>query len=141
MASGPTPGLDLAGYLTAYPREVTFSDEEPAAVLDRYHTADFELRNDGRLLDREALLAHVRTGRRTATRIEVAVHDTVTSGDRVAARYTLTAVLRRGRVSVTEIAMFGRLAADGRLRRVDQLTRIPPQPAERRAAGGDVGPD
>lgn len=44
-----TPALDLAGYLTRYPHEMAFGDEEPAAVLDRYHTPDVEFVNDGLL--------------------------------------------------------------------------------------------
>jgi phosphodiesterase/alkaline phosphatase D-like protein len=118
-----TPGTDLAGYLTRYPLELTFGEEEPAAVFSRYHTDDFVLRNDGIPLDRERLLAHVRAGRRNATQIHVDVHDALISDARVAARYTLTAVMRRGQVIVTDIHMFGELAPDGRLHRAEQLSR------------------
>ena len=118
-----TPGDDLIGYLTRYPQELTFADEDPAAVFGRYHTDDFVLRNDGVPLDKERLLAHVKVGRRNATQINVEVHDALRSGGQVAARYTLTAVLRRGQVIATEIHMFGQLAVDGRLHRVEQLSR------------------
>jgi len=118
-----TPGADLAGYLTRYPHELTFGDEESAAVFDRYHTDDFVLRNDGIPLDRQRLLAHVRVGRRNATQVHVDVHDALVMNERVAARYTLTAVMRRGQVIVTDIHMFGELAPDGRLQRVEQLSR------------------
>ncbi|MEV6844608.1 nuclear transport factor 2 family protein [Actinoplanes sp. NPDC051411] len=117
------PGDDLAGYLTRYPQEVSFGDEEPAAVFRRYHTDDFVLRNDGIDLDRDRLLAHVRSGRRNVEEINVEVHQTLTSGSRVAGRYTLTAVMRRGQVIATEIYMFGEVTADGRLHRVEQLSR------------------
>lgn len=118
-----TPGVDLIGYLTRYPQELTFGDEESAAVFGRYHTDDFVLCNDGLPLDRERLLAHVKAGRRNARQVEVEVHDALSFEGRVAARYTLTAVMRRGQVIATDIHMFGRLAPDGRLRRVEQLTR------------------
>jgi hypothetical protein len=118
-----TPGDDLIGYLARYPQELTFGDEDPAAVFGRYHTDDFVLRNDGIPLDKERLLAHVKVGRRNAVQINVEVHDALISGGQVAARYTLTAVLRRGRTIATEIHMFGQLTADGRLRRVEQLSR------------------
>lgn len=121
------PGRDLRGYLTAYPQEVSFGDEPPETVFDRYHTSDFVLRTDGLPLDRARLLDHVRPARRRASGIHVEVHDAVTEGDRVAARYTLGAVMRTGGTTVvTEIYLFGRLAADGRLRCADQLTRILP---------------
>jgi hypothetical protein len=118
-----SPGDDLIGYLTGYPQELTFGDEDPAAVFGRYHTDDFVLRNDGIPLNKERLLAHVRVGRRNATQINVEVHDALLCDGRVAARYTLTAVMRRGQVIATEIHMFGQLTADGRLRRVEQLSR------------------
>jgi hypothetical protein len=118
-----TPGDDLIGYLTRYPHELTFGDDDPAAVFGRYHTDDFVLHNDGIPLDKERLLAHVKVGRRNATQIHVEVHDALISGGQVAARYTLTAVMRRGQVIATEIHMFGQLTPDGRLRRVEQLSR------------------
>jgi hypothetical protein len=46
-AAPPHPGDDLIGYLTRYPHELTFGEEDPAAVFDRYHADDFVLRNDG----------------------------------------------------------------------------------------------
>ena len=117
------PGTDLAGYLERYPLEITFGDEEPAEVFDRYHAPGFVLHNDGIALDRERLLAHVASGRKRAAEIRTSVHDVAATGDVVAARYVLTAVMRKGQVIETEILMFGRLAPDGRLREVTQLTR------------------
>lgn len=118
-----TPGGDLTDYLTRYPQEITFGHEDPAVVFGRYHTDDFVLRNDGIPLNRERLLAHVKAGRRNATQITVEVHDALISGGQVAARYTLTAMMRRGKVIATEIHMFGQLAADGRLCKAEQLSR------------------
>ena len=51
------------------------------------------------------------------------MHDALVSADRVAARYTLTAVMRQGPTVANDIHMFGVLAPDGRLHRVEQLTR------------------
>lgn len=119
------PKTDLARYLSVYPEEMAFGDEDPGTVLDRYHTPDFVHCNDGILLDRDRLIAHARPARKNATSVRVEVHEALVSGDRVAARYTLTATLRRGQVVVTEIYMFGQLAANGRLRRIDSVTRTP----------------
>jgi hypothetical protein len=118
-----TPGTDLTAYLIRYPQEITFGEDDAAAVFDRYHTDDFVLRNDGTPLDRERLLAHVRPARRNAVEVHVDVHEALVCADRIAARYTLTAVMRRGHTVITDIHMFGELAPDGRLRRVEQLTR------------------
>jgi ketosteroid isomerase-like protein len=119
----PTPAQDLVRYLERFPEEMGLSDDDPYAVLDRYCTPDFEYWNDGIRLDRERLIAHARPARRNAIDVRVEVHDALVAGDRVAARYTLRASLRKGRVVATEICMVGHLAPDGRLRRIDQLTR------------------
>jgi hypothetical protein len=118
--------VEITSYLVRYPQEVTFGEEDAEAVFDRYHTPDFVLCNDGIDLDRRQLLAHVRPARKRATAVRVDVHETVTAADRVAARYTLTADMVSGNTIATEIYMFGRLAADGRLRHVDQITRTVP---------------
>ena len=68
-------------------------------------------------------MGHVRPMRRRVRSVEVTVHDMLRDGDRVAARSTLTAEMRRGTTIAPEIAMYGLLAADGRLARVDQITR------------------
>ena len=115
--------VDVADYLVQYPQEVAFGEEDAEAVFDRYHTPEFVMCNDGIQLDREKLLAHVRPARKRAKDIRVEVHETVSTADRVAARYTLTADMATGNTIATEIYMFGQRSADGRLRRVDQITR------------------
>jgi hypothetical protein len=115
---------DFAGYLTRYPQEVAFTGDDPAGVFDRYHAPGFELWNDGVRLDRDRLLAHVRPARRRAAAVDVDVQQVVVYGDHAAARYTLTATMRSGAVIATEITTVARLAADGRLSRMDQLTRV-----------------
>lgn len=115
----------LETYLTSYAEELAFGDEDPGEVIDRYHTPDLEWWNDGRLLDRESLIAHARPARRNVVSCTVDVHEALVDDGRVAARYTLRAELRKGAVT-TEIHMFGLVAPDGRLRRIDQLTRTLP---------------
>jgi len=118
-----TPRTDLAAYLVRYPQEAGLGDEDPATVLDRYHTPDYELVNDGVLLDRKRLLDHIRPARKRAAGVRVEVEQALVDGDRVAARYRLIAEMRKGSTITTEIYMFGELAADGRLCRATQVTR------------------
>jgi hypothetical protein len=115
--------VNVATYLSQYPREVAFGEEDAGIVFDRYHTPDFVMCNDGMHLDRDKLLAHVRPARKRAKGVRVEVHETMSTADQVAARYTLTAEMATGNTIATEIYMFGQLSADGRLRRVDQITR------------------
>jgi hypothetical protein len=126
MTPAALPGHDLAGYLARYAREAAFANEPPADVFDRYHTADFVLTNDGVRLDRDRLVAHIGPVRKRVVSVRVDVHESLSSDDTVAARYTLTAGMRDGQTLVTAVYAFGRLAPDGRLRRLDQLTRAQP---------------
>jgi hypothetical protein len=114
---------DLTHYLTAFPGEITFGDEPPETVFDRYHAAGYEMVNDGVRLDRQRLLDHVRPARKRARAVRVEVLDALVDGDRFAARYVLTAAMRKGGEIVTEVHMFGRVAPDGRLQSAEQLTR------------------
>jgi hypothetical protein len=118
-----TPRADLSAYLIRYPHEAGLSDEDPATVLDRYHTPDYELINDGVLLTRQRLLDHIRPARKRAAGLRVEVEQALVDGDQVAARYRLIAEMHKGGTITTEIYMFGELAADGRLRRATQATR------------------
>jgi hypothetical protein len=78
------------------------------------------------LLDRQRLIDHVRPARKRAVGVRVEVEQALVDGDQVAARYRLTADLRKGGTITSEIYMFGELAADGRLRRAVQVTRTLP---------------
>ena len=113
----------FAEYLRTYPIEITFGEDPAEEVFDRYHTEDYVLVNDGLAMDRQRILGHVAPARKRARTVSVEVRDVIVSGDRVAARYVLTADMRRGDRIITEVHLFGRLADDGRLCQVDQLTR------------------
>lgn len=126
MPTDPVPADDFGAYLRTYTEQMTSSDEEPAAVVDRYHTPDIEWVSDGNRLDRDRLVAHVGPARKNARSVQVDVHDVVVAGERVAARYTLRATLRKGQEVEIDSHLFGTLAPDGRLRRVDQITRTLP---------------
>ncbi|MFE0024463.1 nuclear transport factor 2 family protein [Amycolatopsis sp. NPDC059021] len=121
----PSPARDFAGYLESYVDQMAFGDEDPAVIVDRYHTPGIVWVSDGIRLDREKLVAHARPVRRNMTACRVDVAETLVTGDRIAARYTLSAATRKGRETVTEVYLFGRLAPDGRLRHIDQITRTP----------------
>ena len=117
--------MDVADYLMRYPREAAFGDEDAAVVFDRYHAPGFVLHNDGVPMSRDALVAHTRPARKNVVDLSIEVHEALAEGDRVAARFTIVAAMRRGHTVRTDIHMFGRLAPDGRLQQIDQLTRDP----------------
>ncbi|QYG91403.1 nuclear transport factor 2 family protein [Iamia sp. SCSIO 61187] len=118
-----TTAEDLATYLRDYPEAMALSDADPADVLDRHHTPDLVWVTDGTVLDRDRLIAHARPARRNARSSSVEVHDAIVDGSTVAARYTMRVGRRKGPDVVVEVVMLGHLAPDGRLRRIDQLTR------------------
>lgn len=122
---------DLADFLIIYTRDMAVSDEEPEAILDRYFVPDFEYCNDGLVIDRQRMIDHVRPVRRNVDKEAMAaddwsgveIHEALVSGDRIAARWTLRTTLRKGKTFAAEIYMFGHLASDGRILRVDQVSR------------------
>lgn len=117
---------DLYEYLTVYPHEMAFGNEDPATVVDRWFSPDIDFRNDGLHLTRQALVTHARPARKNAESVRVQVHSALICGDSIAAHYTLHATLRSTGPTATEICMIGRLAPDGRIARIDQLTRSVP---------------
>lgn len=114
--------MDLAGFMTSLTEEIAFGDREPATVVDRYFTPDIVQWSDGLRIDRSMLVAHVAPVRKNLVRFHIDVHDELLLGDRIAARYTLHAVMRRDRVVATQIHMFGEIE-NGRFRRQYLLTR------------------
>jgi hypothetical protein len=117
------PEHDLATFLTSLPQQLAFGEDEPATVVDRYYTSDFEQHNDGIRLDRDKLIQHARPARKNVVSLHTDVHDVLVCGDRFAARYTIHAEMRQGVNLVNEVYMLGRFAADGRISRIDSTTR------------------
>ncbi|RKS05536.1 SnoaL-like protein [Nocardiopsis sp. Huas11] len=124
-----TTAESLHLYLTRYPKEMVSAAEDPEAVVDRYFTPDYMFLSDGVAQDRRRLLAHARAVRRKAPETDLEVQETVVEGRRVSARYTVRATIN-GRRMDTEIYMFGEMADDGRLSRLDQITRVLKRPTE-----------
>lgn len=124
---GSDPERDLAAFLVSLPEQLALGDEDPAAIVDRYHSPDFEQHHDGIRLDRERLAQHARPARRNVVRVHTEVHDVLVRDDRFAARYTLTSEMRKGGVLVNDVFAMGRFAADGRIRRIDSTSRARPE--------------
>ncbi|THV42558.1 nuclear transport factor 2 family protein [Glycomyces buryatensis] len=122
---GTDPERFIADFYISFTEELLSSDEEPAAIVDRYHTADVVEFADGHRIDRQKLIDHTRPVRKNRPTLRVEVHEAIADGDRIAARYTLHASQRGKNVS-TEVYFFGRFTADGRLREANMLTRAVP---------------
>lgn len=119
----PATAESLYRYLTQYPKEMASGSEDPETVLDRYFTPDYTFLSDGVSQDRRRLLAHVRAVRRKAPEADLEIQEALVDGHHVSARYTIRATLKGRRVD-TEVYMFGEMADDGRLSRLDQITRM-----------------
>jgi len=113
----------LTDFLTTYPQAMALSEEEPSVVFDRYHTPDAVYVSDGLRLDRTRVIEHARPARKNVLACEVDVHRVLHTGHEAAAHYTLVARMRKGRTVTTHVAMFARIADDGRIAQVDQVTR------------------
>jgi hypothetical protein len=110
-------------FLTELPHELGLGEEDAAAVLDRYYVPEIEYWNDGIRLDRQRLIDHVKPARKNAASVRIEVHESVVGEDVAAARYTMRADMRNGKVITMDIYLFARYAPDGRVRRVDSITR------------------
>ncbi|WP_327587220.1 nuclear transport factor 2 family protein [Nonomuraea sp. NBC_00507] len=119
--------IDLAerfhAFLTEVPHELGLGNEDAAAIIDRYYVPEIEYWNDGICLDRRRLIDHVKPARKNAVGLRIEVHESLVGEDVAAARYTMDAVMRQGKTITMEIYLFARYAPDGRIRRVDSITR------------------
>jgi hypothetical protein len=102
--------------------ELLRSDEDPALIVDRYHTLDIVQIADGNRIDRDKLIAHTRPVRKNRPSSRMEVHEALVNGEQIAARYTLH-VQNRKRDLAIEVYFFGRFAPDGRMRQAHMLTR------------------
>ncbi|MFD8101109.1 nuclear transport factor 2 family protein [Nocardia fluminea] len=75
-------------------------------------------------LDRDRLIAHLRPVRKNLRDYRFEIHEVIADGDRIAARMTIHATMRKTGPLTTELFLFGEFTPDGRLRRAEQLTRI-----------------
>src|SRR5687767_1668494 len=97
--------------------------DEPAEVVDRYYAADVLQVADGIEIDRDKLITHLRPVRKNLVSWRYEVHEALLEKEKLAARFTIHARMRKGRMISTEVYLFGELTSDGRLRRSTQLTR------------------
>jgi hypothetical protein len=123
----PDPRADLAAFIDTALSEVCFGAERSyplEAPIGRYFTRDYTQRTDGALSSRDDFAAHIRALRALLADGSLTVREAVREGDRVADRHEVTVTRRDGTTSRIEVCLFGELAGDGRLRRVDEITRV-----------------
>ncbi|TDC50789.1 nuclear transport factor 2 family protein [Actinomadura sp. KC345] len=132
------PKQFIADYLTSFNDELAHGDDDPALVIDRYHTPDIVQIADGRRWDREKLIAHARPLRKNRPTSRVEVHEAIADGDRIAACYTMRVKIR-GKDLTFEFGLFGRFAPDGRMCHAYMFAReVPadsPQPGHSESDG------
>ncbi|MGC4864066.1 nuclear transport factor 2 family protein [Micromonospora sp. DT53] len=122
---GINPKEFITNFFTSFMSDLVRGDDDPAMVVDRYHTPDILQVADGNLMDRAKLIAHTRPARKHQTGARWEVHEAIADGDRIAARYTLHFQTAK-RAGSVDVHFFGQFAADGRMRRAHMLTRAVP---------------
>ena len=118
---------DIGAFLAAALGEVCFGKEEThplGATIDRYFSPDYEQRTDGETIDRAGFVAHIRTLRSLVAEGRIEVLEALRVGERVADRHRVTLTRTDGTTSEIEVYLFGTLDADGRLLRVDEVSRV-----------------
>jgi hypothetical protein len=112
----------MVPFYNSFTSEMLAADE-PAEVVDRYYAADVLQVADGIEIDRDKLIAHLRPVRKNLVSWRYEVHEALLEKEKLAARFTIHAQLRKGRMISTEVYLFAELTPDGRLQRSTQLTR------------------
>lgn len=120
--TGTDPARFIADFFTSFNEQLLADDEDPAVVVDRFHTRDIVQVADGHRMDRDKLIAHTRPTRKNRPSSHIDVHEAIADDDRIAARYTMH-VSRRGREFAIEVCFFGHFTSDGRMREAHMLTR------------------
>jgi hypothetical protein len=116
-----------AAFIETALAEVCFGDDAVhplEATIDRYFDPDYQQRTDGEITGRDGFAAHIRALRALAATGSVRVRDVLREGNRVADRHEVTITKRDGTTSRIEVYLFGEFASDGRLRRVNEITRV-----------------
>lgn len=121
------PEQFVAEFFTNFTDEVVHGDGDPGPAMDRFYTPDIVQYSDGIRLDYEKLLAHIKPVRKNLIEGRFEVHEAVSDGERVAARMTIHARMRKGAAIANEVHFFGRFTPDGRLAEAHQLTRVIPE--------------
>ena len=91
-------------------------------AVGRYFTDDYRQRTDGVWSERAEFVEHIEHLRTVVDGGRVEVHQEVREGSRYADRHTVHIVKTDGASASMEVYLFGELAADGRLRRVQETT-------------------
>jgi hypothetical protein len=123
----PDPRTDPIAFIETALTEVCFGDEAShplEATIDRYFSPHYAQRTDGVLCDRDGFAAHIRALRALVAAGSVEVCEAIGNGDRIADRHQVIVTKRDGSTSRLEVYLFGEVAADGRLLRVEEITRI-----------------
>lgn len=117
------PKQFIAEFYDSFINDLLHSDEDPAAVVDRYHTPDIVQVADGHRMDRDKLIAHARPVRKNRPTTRMEVHEALTNADWIAARYTMHVQTRKKDIAM-EVCFFGRFTPEGRMRQANMLTRM-----------------
>ncbi|GAA1872118.1 hypothetical protein GCM10009836_61290 [Pseudonocardia ailaonensis] len=115
---------DPVAFIKQALNEVLFGNEADfplVETINRYFTPDYQQRIEGELVNLDQFIEHVRALRSVVAQGHVEVLDAVHQGDRIAMHRRLHSRMRDGRDVQFEVYSFGRLAADGRMRRVDEV--------------------
>ncbi|MGW4101876.1 nuclear transport factor 2 family protein [Streptomyces sp. NPDC004976] len=118
-----SPEQFVADFFTSFTEAVVRGSEDPADLMARFYTRDVVQIADGVRLDWDRLAAHLRPVRRNLTEFRFEVHEALADSNRIAARFTIHARMRKTGLVTTQVHMFADFTTEGLLRRAEQLTR------------------
>jgi ketosteroid isomerase-like protein len=117
--------IDLVSHVQRVLNEVCFGDpDEVEAAIKKNFSPDYVQVSDGNRLVYNDFVAHIRHLRGHLVSGTVEVHEAVRDGDLVADRHTLRAVKVDGSEVVGDCYAFTHYAEDGRILRVNEISRV-----------------
>ncbi|OEV04190.1 nuclear transport factor 2 family protein [Streptomyces oceani] len=120
-----TPEQFMTKFFTTYHEEVVRGSGDPAPAMARFYTPDIVMISDGVRLNWDKLVAHIHPVRKHLAEDDEArfeVHEALADGNRIAARLTIHAAMRKKLIS-TEVMQFCEFTPDGRMHRSCGFTR------------------
>jgi len=119
-----TPKQFIADFFTSFTEAVVRGSEDTADLMARYYVRDVVQIADGVRLDWDRLAAHLRPVRKNLTVFRFEVHEALADGNRIAARFTIHAQLRKAGPVSTQVHMFADFTDEGLMRSATQLSRV-----------------
>lgn len=125
--AGPIPCIGLKGFLATVLSEVSFGSDQQCPLketINCYFTLDHQQRVNGKVLNYDQFVDHIRHLRTHVASGRIEIVEALREGNRITDRHRVHITKSDGSAIQLEVFLFGELAADGRICRMDEVSRV-----------------